>query len=285
MIQIIYNTKQEGINVLSNYFRKINITELNYYLEYSQYQSIPIFFDLNIYEPEDIDLKNLLQTHLEIVLEKILKLRNELNNVMSPIKISFKSDLIYWDNLFVIDNNIFISVEYLKKVFNLIEHNEYQNMSELYMKNNTIYDLELIKNLSNCVYSILSNLNVEDWEEFVMDKYNCSFIPKSNIELKNPYIFLQNPNINYIKDKIPIYYLDSNNIYTSFYSISSGTNSFSPYWEQKIIKLNYLPEKNIYMEIDSLDISRYKMKQKSFINNLYPNPFNDKIIKLTNVLF
>lgn len=285
MVQIIYNTKQEGINVLSNYFRKINTTELNYYLDYSNYESIPVFFDLNIYEPEDINLKNLLQIHLMIVLSKIFELRNELNNIMNPIKISFKSDLIYWDNLFVIDNNIFISFKYLKKVFDSIQYNKYQNMSEVYMENNKIYDLGLIKSLSNCIYSILTNLNENEWDDFISQKYNCLFIPKSVIKFSNSYIFLQNPNINYTKDKIAIYYLDSYNIYASFYSISSVTKSFSPYWEQKIIKLNYISKNNSYEEVEVLDLNKYKMKSKSFINNLCPNPFEDKIIKLTNTLF
>lgn len=126
---------------------------------------------------------------------------------------------------------------------------------------NEIYDIELLKNISKSIYSILQNLNQEAWNEFVIDKFGCSIIPLSNIVFKNKYTLLREPNVEYMHDKIIVYWLDSEHIYGTFNSICSYDNSFSPYWEQKIICLSYNHKNNIYTEIDSLNIERYKKKR------------------------
>lgn len=82
-----------------------------------------------------------------------------------PIKISLISNFIYWDNLFVIGNYIFVSVQYLTKVFELIEYNNYKNTNYIYIyiyiDENKIYDILLVKKIFKSVYSILQNLNQE----------------------------------------------------------------------------------------------------------------------------
>lgn len=282
MTKIIFNTKIESIEILTEYFRKFGAQELKYYLENINNLSVPFFFSTNVYEPEDIELKNLFLSHLKIVIKKIFYIRTELNYNNGPINISFVSNSIHWDDIFVIGNNIFVSVQYLIKVFELIEYNDYKNTNDVYIEGNEIYDIELLKKLSKSIYSILQNLNQEAWNELIINKFGCSIIPISNIVFKNKYNFLRESNVECIQDKMIVYWLDSEHIYGTFNSICSYDNSFSPYWEQKIIRLSYNHQNNTYTELDSLDIEKYKTKSKSFIKNIITNPFDYKSIQITN---
>ncbi len=284
MTRIIFNTKTEGIEVLSGYFRKFKTMDLNYYLENNNKLSIPVFFQSNVYDPEDVELKNLFLKHIKIVLSKVFYISSELNFNRGPIRISFVSNSIYWDNLFVIKNNIFVSLQYLTNIFELIEYNQYNDVEDVYILGEVIYDFKLLKNISKCVYSILQNLNKDEWEEFITRKFNCQIVPITNIVFKNKYNILQEPNVECMYSNIIVYWLDSNNIYGTFNSICSHDNSFSPYWEQKIIKLTYSGENNIYTEIECVntDIDSYKNKTKPFISNIISNPFDYKSTQITN---
>jgi len=70
MTKILFNTKSESVEILSEYFRKFRVQELKYYLENINNLSIPIFINKNVYEPEDIELKYLFLSHLKIVVKK-----------------------------------------------------------------------------------------------------------------------------------------------------------------------------------------------------------------------
>jgi hypothetical protein len=285
MVQIIFNKKSDGINILSEYFRKLNAQELKYYLENNENLSIPIFFQNNTYEPEDIELKNLFFKHLKIVTDKIFYIITELNYIKNPIGISFISNLIHWDNLFVIENNIFISSQYLISVFESIEYNKYTSVDDVYIDGEEIFDIKLLKNISRCIYSILQNSNPDEWIDFIMKKFDCGFIPLSDIVFKNKYNFLREPNVNFIQDKITIYSinsLDPDNFYGTFNSISSIDNTFSPYWEQKIIKLSYSYKNNTYIEIDLSDKDKFNIEKKFFIEKIVSNPFEHKSNQITD---
>jgi len=284
MSLITFNSKSEGIDVLTKYFRKFKIPELKYYLENNDKLSIPNFLETNVYEPEDVEVKKLLLSHLKIVLKKIFYIRTELNLISNPIKISFVSDSVYWDNIFVIKNNIFVKLKYLLNVFELIEYNQYKNISDVYIDSDEIYDIELLKRISKCVYSILQNLNQNEWVDFITTKFGCVIVPISNVVFKNKYNILSEPNVESMWDNIVVYWLDSDNIYGTFNSIYSTDNSFSPYWEQKIIKLSYSSKNDTYTEIDCVDIEKYKTKSKSFISNIISNPFDLKSIQITNTI-
>ena len=280
MTKIIFNTKSESIKILTDYFIKFEVQELKYYLENINNLPVPFFLNKNVYDPRDVELKYLFLSHMAIVVKKIFYIKTELNFNNGPIKISFISNSIHWDNLFVIGNTIFVSVQYLIKIFELIEYNDYKNTNDIYIEENEIYDIKLLKNISKSVYSILQNLNQEAWNELIIDKFGCLIIPISNIVFKNKYNLLRVSNVQYIQDKIIVYWLDSEHIYGTFNSICSYDNSFSPYWEQKIIHLSYNNQNNTYIEIDSLDIEKYKTKP--FIKNIISNPFDYKSIQITN---
>jgi hypothetical protein len=87
------------------------------------------FMNLNVYKPEDIELLNLFFSHLLVVIKKICNLTSELNYIRGLIKISFISNSIHWKNLFVIENNIFIKYQYLVRIFEHIEYNEYKTIN------------------------------------------------------------------------------------------------------------------------------------------------------------
>jgi hypothetical protein len=280
MIPIFFNTKSEGIDILSYYF--IKIKKLNYYLENNEKISFPVFFQTNVYEPEDIEFKNLFLKHLKLVIEKVFYISSELNFNRESIRISFVSSSIYWDNLFVIKNNIFVSTKFLTNVFELIEYDLYKDVENIYINNNEIYDIELLKSISKCIYYILQNLNQNAWIEFITSKFNCNIVPISNIIFKNNYNILQEPNIECMYDNIIVYWLDSNNIYGTFNSVYSTDNTFSPYWEQKIIKLDYLSDNNTYKEIEFINVEQYNEKIKNFLTNIITNPFNYKSTQITN---
>lgn len=289
MMKIKFNTKSESIEILSEYFRKFGVQELKYYLDNVNNLTIPFFFNSNVYEPFDVEVKYLFLSHLKIVLKKIFKTKTEFDSNDKIIKISFVSNSIHWNDLFVISNNIFVSVQYLIKIFELIEYNEYNDTNDVYFDDdsdddydiddvfnmNNIYDIGLLKNISNSIYSILQNSNKAIWNEFIIKKFNCFIIPIENIIFKNKYKFLREPNIDYLQDKIIVYWLDSEHIYGTFNSICSSDISFSPYWEKKIISLSYNEQNNTYCEIDSLDFD---------ICNIITNPFEYETNLITNTI-
>jgi hypothetical protein len=137
------NTKNETLNILTSYFKQFNTTELCYYLENYKGETIPKFLESNIYDPNDIELLNLLIEHLKIVISKVFYITTPYNMKRFPIKLSFRTNSIYWDELFVIEDTIFISYPYLKKIFEKIEYNEYKSVENIYINGDKIYDLEL----------------------------------------------------------------------------------------------------------------------------------------------
>lgn len=246
MINHIFNSKIEGINILEEYFRKFNSYELSYYLEKSPKTSINDFMNSNVYEPEDIELKNLFISHLSIVIKKIFNSSSELNQINSPIKISFISNSIYWKDLFVISNTIFVKYQYLIEIFECIEYNKYKSMEKIYIEEEKIFDTSLLKNISNSIYSILQNLNSDAWNEYILINYNCSMVPIEDIKFTSNYKIIQEPNVDLSYGKIPVYWLGVDNIYASFNSITSKYNTFCPYWKKQIIKLDYVD--GVYIE-------------------------------------
>lgn len=290
MSKILFNTKSNSIKILSEYFRKFNINELKYYLNMDNNINIPAFFSQNIYEPEDVELKNLLLSHLKISIQKIFYIHTELNIITDPINISFVSNLIYWDDLFVIKNNIFISTQYLTKIFELIEYNEYKDANNVYLCENKIYDYILLKKLTISIYSILQNLNKNTWEDYICSKFHCQLVPLENITFINQYKILREFNNDFMQNNIVVYWMDSNNIYCSFNEIYSKDNTFSPYWEQKIIKLLYSSSNSTYTEIETINyIDFYKGNLQTSNTNQYyqkivSNPFYYKSNQITNTI-
>ncbi len=268
-----FNSKNETIDILKKYFQQFNPNELVYYLDNNNKIPIPQFLESNIYDPEDIELKNLFIEHFKIAYEKVFYLTTPLNISRSPINFSFITNSIYWSDLFVISNTIFISYSYLIKIFDKIENNNYTSISDIYIKENKIFDLDFLKKIAQCLFCIIQYLNFDYWEDFICDKYNCCFIEESEIKFKNKYKILQDPNYSFIQNKLTVYWLNSGKIYTVINSICSNL-SYSPYWEKKIIELKY--NNGIYEEVDN--------NTKQIKINFESNPFESKAKQMTNCI-
>lgn len=272
------NSKDETLNILTTYFKKFDSNELPYYLNINSSETIPNFLQLNIYDPEEIELINLLYEHLKIVTSKVFYLTTPFNLKRFPIKLSFITNSIYWEEIFVIEDTIFITYSYLMRIFEKIEYNEYTTVNDVYIKNNNIYDLELLKKLCESVYYIIQFLNFGIWEEYISEKNQCSFVDKSLINFKNKYTVLKEPNTSFINDKITVYWLDSGENYAVFNSICSNL-SFSPYWETKVVKLKYANGQ--YHEI--LDDTNNDLNNV-FKSDSQTNPFVFKTKQMTDCI-
>jgi len=101
-------------------------------------------------------------------------------------------------------------------------------------------------------------------------------VPIENIKFTSNYKIIQELNVDLSQGKIPVYWLGHDNIYASFNSIISKYNTFSPYWEKQIIKLDYVD--GVYIETKQID------KTNLFVNKLIPTPFENKSVQLTNAI-
>ncbi len=151
-------------------------------------------------------------------------------------------------------------------------------MDEIYIGvgEEKIFDSSLLKNISNSIYSILQNLNPEVWNKYISINYGCTMVPIENIKFTSNYKIIQELNVDLSQGKIPVYWLGHDNIYASFNSIISKYNTFSPYWEKQIIKLDYVD--GVYIETKQID------KTNLFVNKLIPTPFENKSVQLTNAI-
>lgn len=265
--------KDESLIILEDYLKNFSIRDLTYYLNNYKNNTIIDFLKENIYEPEDIQLTCLLKEHLNIVISKIFYLTTPLNLIRSPIKISFITDLIFWNDIFVINDTIFINYSYLIRVFDNIELNLYKDANQVYInKQGQIFDIELLKKLCISVYNVLQCLNYDSWIDFILTKYNnCCFVPISNIIFDKDYDIVINPNTNFISDQICVYWI-GNKIYGVFDNITSIL-SYSPYYETIIIELEY--SNGQYKTVNSSTVNPY---------NLVSNPFMSKAEQITNTV-
>lgn len=275
--------KKKSIEVLSNYLRKIKISEIPYYIDKPKDVSIPQFLESNVYEHEDIELSIFFFEHFEIALKKIFMINYFDKNLISNLKInvSFVSNLLYWDDIFVIENTLFISNSYLIKIFERIEYKDYNKINDLYFNVNKIYDKNFIKKIINSIIYIIQFTNHHDWINNVKNKYNCDFVLKSNIKFKNNYKILLQPNNLFLSDKITIYpdYNNHNIYFGVFESISSSSILFSPYWNTKIIKLKfsngYYEEFDYKIEFDNNNDFDDTTTNNNLVSNPFENIFND----------
>lgn len=289
--------KNESLEKLSKYFKKFDINELCYYLDNYNGESISTFLESNIYESDEIELINFLKRYLKIITNKIFYLTTPLNLKRTPIKLSFVTNSIYWDDIFVIEETIFISYQYIIKIFDKIETNDYKSIDDIYFcediyfdenenenNNEQIFDMGLLKKLCENLYYVLQFLNLDSWLNHMNDKCKYCFVDKSNINFKNNYIILKEPNASFICDKIIVYFLDSGEIFAVINSIYSEL-SFSPYWEKKIIMLKY--ENGIYTEIiDKTNLNKIHNNNKNKIDymSFQSNPFISKAKQMTDCI-
>lgn len=274
MPMYLLNSKEESINSLKSYFKKFNIDELDYYLGDKKEKNLNEFFKKNVYDPDEIEIPNLIEEHFRIVLKKVFYLTTPLNLKRSPIKLSFVSSNIYFTDVFNIDTNIFINYSYLINIFEKIEYNLYNSVSQVYIQDNKIYDMDLLKKISETIYNVLQHLNYDDWVNFISDKYDCILVDLDNVKFNREYKIFKNPNTyGLIGNKIPIYWINrTNKIYGVLNSICSNL-SYSPYYETKLIEFDYV--NGTYIQISELSENKL---------NLSPDPYVSKANDITNCI-
>ena len=250
----LLNDKPTSVQILKNYFQKIDIKELPYYLDIKSQPNIPDFLEKNVYEPDQIELTRLLKEHLDIVteilpsdLKKSLFDKFTQNNLQ--IKISFVTEHIYWSELFSIEDNIFISYPYLIMIFDRIELNDYKKVSEVYIKNDKIYDVELLKKISECVISVTQYFNQDYWIDLIGNQLGCEYVEKNKIHFSKKHKILHEPNSSFTYNYIPVYKLGKDKFFCAINYIYSET-SFCPYWNDCTIQLDYLNGEYIEIQND-----------------------------------
>ena len=97
-------SKEDSLYNLVEYFKSIDYEDICYYIN-TQSKDIVDFFESNIYDKDDIELFNMVIDHLKIALNKFVELKNNIFKIdfNQSIKISFISDLIYFEDIFVIN--------------------------------------------------------------------------------------------------------------------------------------------------------------------------------------
>lgn len=271
----VLNNKTESIEILSEYFQKINIRELGYYLDIKQsnnnFQTIPQFLESNIFEPDQMELTNLLQEHLEFVVKNIFDTPTSLNNLYQPIGISFITGTIGWYDMFSLKNNIFICYSYLIRVFDDLETNSYKSVEQVVIDGDKIYDKGLVEKLSNCICYILQYQNLDIWTEYVGKKFNCAFVDINTIHFTFKYTILNEPNTYFLDGRIPVYCVGPNRFVCAINTIES-TVSFSPYYNTLVIQLEYSDGE--YKQVGIIGDTGFNIGLDEPLFCCEPNPFD-----------
>jgi hypothetical protein len=269
-------SKSESLNRLIEYFKSIDHADIYYYINTTS-KDIISFLESNIYDLEDIELNNFFINHLKIALQNYLKLDNNIFKIdyNSNIKVSFISDLIYYEDTFVIKDVLYINYLYIKRVFLDLENNKYSSMDDVYIDDNNIYDNGLIKLLFKNLIYLSQNNNKDLWISHII-KDNNLFCFTSNI---NKFIInnniIKNPSTSFINDEIFIFNINNKN-YCSLNIIVSN-KGYSPYYDNKIYEINKNNDNNKY---------ELKEVQKTEDNyNIPSNLFEEIAINITNSVY
>ena len=256
------NSKEKTLNQLINHFKQYESTHIKYYLNNNSNDNIINFLETNIYDPDDIEFIDLIRTHLSIGQFKV------------PINISIITSLIYWEDVFVIENTIFITYEYLKRIFELIEYNEYTDTNSVYIYKDKIYDLDFLKKLNNCMIYINQYTILDNWLKIMREKFNCKLVDNSDIEFDKEYDLYTNFNTSFLNNSTIIYERDD-----KFYALlniieCSSSYSYAPYYVDIIVELSC--ENNKYKIISTQIENKY---------NFSENLFDEIANKITNQLY
>jgi hypothetical protein len=267
-------SKNESLCNLINYFKSMNNEDIYYYINTSS-KDIISFLESNIYDREDIELSNFVVNHIKIALNKFLRLNNDLFNIKyDNIKISYISDLIYFEDIFIIKDVIYINYLYIKRVFYDLEENNYSSMNDVYISHDNIYDKTLIKMLFKNLIFLSQNKNTDLWINKLENTFNLLEIIDINEFIIN-YPIIKNPSTLKINDKIFLFKINNKNYCTLKIIVSN--KSYSPYYDNKIFEAN----KNNYNKYILTEI-----EENNEINNMIKiNLFEDIAINMSNQIF
>jgi hypothetical protein len=229
--------KNESLYKLIEYFKSIEGDNIYYYINTNS-KDIISFLESNIYDKDDIELFNMVRNHLKIAFRTFSNLVNNIFKIdlNESIKISFITDLIYYEDIFVIKDVIYINYSYIKRVFFNLEENKYSSMNEVCIHNNNIYDNELIKLLFKNLIFLSQNKNKDLWISHIIKDNNLSCFISDIDNFIIDYDIIKNPSTSFTNDKIFIFNINNKN-YCSLNVIVSN-KSYSPYYDNKIYEIN-----------------------------------------------
>ncbi len=236
-IKCVMISKEDSLYNLVEYFKSIDIDDLYYYIN-TQSTDIIDFFESNIYNEDDIELLNMVIDHLKIAFKKFLDLKSNIFkiDINKSLKISFISDLIYFEDIFAINDVIYINYMYIKRVFYDLEYDKYNKMDDVYIYNNNKYDKGLIKLLFQNLIFLSQNKNYNLWIDYILEKYKQIEIININKFLLNNNKIIKNPSTSITNNKIFTFKI--NNKYYCSLNIIVSNKSYSPYYENKIFEIN-----------------------------------------------
>ncbi len=258
-------SKLDGIAKLENFYKKINTSELEYYINVKP-NKISSYINSSIIEPKDVELTRMINSYITICKKKFNLIQNNLLTFPSNICVSFTEKKVYWDNIFTIDNIIFINYDYLKEIFVKTDNSDYKSVSEVYIIDNEVYDLELLKQIFMSIIYISMCNNIDLWLEQI--KNNLGIIPihknNLNIKLDTRYIIYTNPNTHYL-DNFYFGTMIQNKENILFNLIHKSQCKFNPYIENVRFNLDELKEspdttKPLYSTISADPISTIVQK-------------------------
>ncbi len=222
-------SKQTGLSVLKKFYQKINVQDIDYYINIKSCK-INEYLESSIIESKDVELTNMINSYVNLCKIKFCSIQNNLLVFPHNLNVCFTDDKVYWDNIFTIDNIIYCNYEYIKDIFLKTEYSDYKKVSEVYIKDNQIYDLELIKQLFRSITYISIYNNILPWLNQITNNLGIWFMEKNNLDIKlNPnHIIYLNPNTHYLDN----FYLMTNvenkdNII--FNLIEKSNYKFNPY--------------------------------------------------------
>lgn len=268
-------SKTESLNRLIEYFKSIDHVDIYYYINTTS-KDIISFLESNIYDSEDIELNNFFINHLKIALQNYLKLDNNIFKIDNNIKLSFITDLIYYDDIFVIKNVIYINYLYVKRVFYNLEENRYSSMNDIYISNDNIYDNGLIKLLFKNLIFLSQNKNKDLWISHIKNNKLSCFTSNINKFIINNDI-IKNPSTSFINEEIFVFNINNKN-YCSLNVIVSN-KSYSPYYDNKVYEIN----KNNDDNNDKYILTEVVETEDNY--NIPSNLFEEIAIGITNIVY
>lgn len=276
--RIILISKKIADQKLEKYLKKnILNNEFCYYLN-DPYKNILSY----VIDPKDCELTHIICNHISIINEFINTFFAANILDIYPLKIALIDTGIFFDNVFVIDDYMYINYQNLKNIFIKIEEYNITKKSipiNMFIHNNILLNKELIKNITTGIINIIQYANINKWINYIMIKYNCNILPLDILPLdmfelveeKNKYY---DPNYNFLNDYIITYNIN-NKIYT-YVPYWDSSKEYNSYYDFKYYQI--INNKLFLIDQDNNDISILEAKN---INN----PFKLENEYIINILY
>lgn len=264
--------KHEGTKNIKNFYQKMKADNIDYYINT---KSLPIsdYLDISVLEPKDFELKNMLNQYLIICKEKLSGFDNEFVKYPNNISVCITEDKVFWDDIFTLKNIIYINYSKFIEVY-FKKETDYNSVSEVYITENGIYDMELIKQLFKSILYISMYNNIDSWIKKITLELNCDILYKNNINWASDsqINLFQNPNTDFISEFFIITYSNDNKTWVTLDIIEPTLTKYQPYIT------------TILFEIEFKD-GKLSLTRTNTPTSFSGNPFVDFVEKITNIFF